>query len=54
MDLSEKLTANLSWRYELAPLNSQFTGLKYLSFLFEGSNTVSLIQLEAEIELWTV
>ena len=56
INLSEKLTANLSnvGRYNLVPTGTRLTDLKFFCFLFEGGATVSLIEMEAEIEVWLV
>ena len=56
IDLSEKLTQNVSTvgRYNLVPIGTKFTDLKHLGFLFEGGTGVSLIELEAEVEVWLV
>lgn len=54
IDLSEKLTANISnvGRYDLVQTGTKFTDLKFFGLFFEGGATVSLIELELEVEVW--
>ena len=56
VDLTQKLTANVSnvGRYDLVPTGTKFTNLKYFGFYFEGGASVSLIEMEAEVEVWLV
>ena len=55
--MSSNLTNKLSRRlapgtYQLVPLSTQFTGLRYIGFFFEGGDAINQIEFAAKIMLW--
>ena len=52
-NLTNKLTRRLApGTYNLPPLGTQFTNLKYIAFLFEGGDAILQIEFTAKIVLW--